>query len=893
MSEGRLFEALGSSFPAYYVAISLEGKVLSMNPVMLNALGYDLDEVLGLDYVATFIPEDDRAFLRALFADQSRVEKTINENRILARNGAVRWCEWHGTPVLKDGRVAYFFGLGIDITERKQEAASRRRTEASLRTLLDTIPDLVWLKSPEGRYLECNRKFERLYGMSRQDLLGRTDYDFVATHLADLYRANDQATIAAGKPVLHEEEVTYADDGHYELLESIKTPVRDDDGNLLGVLGIGRDITERKRIETELQRSRAGLAALIESTRDLIWSVDRQYCLTTFNSVLDEHFRKNYGTHAFLGAAPADLLPADRAEAWPALYDRAMTQGPYQMELSLPDGRTLELMFHPIHGGKAVEGVSVFGKDITEHRLAEEQIRASELRYRHLVDHAPIGVFRRALDGRYDYVNNGTLKQFECATRETFDRFYGALGNRWAHPERHEQFKDLVQSTGQALGFEVEVHLVSGKTKWFLLYAFQEETEGLINGFSVDVTELKVAEAERAGILEQLHQSQKIDAIGQLAGGVAHDFNNLLGGIMGAAELLQRSAADVPEAKQRSYAGMIIEASKRAADLTSKLLTFSRKGTKDFAPVDILRVVEDTAEILRRTIDKHINIAVEATPTPRTVTGDASMLGNVFMNLGINASHAMPDGGALLFKVRSLTLDQYYCMASPYTISPGQYVEIQVIDTGCGISPDVQKRIFEPFFTTKSPGQGTGLGLSVVHGTIQDHHGAIHLYSELGVGTAFHIYLPLTDDASVQVHHEETILEGTGNILVVEDEEILRTVTQTMLEGLGYRVYTANNGWEGVALFKALHADLGLVILDMIMPIMGGRQAFDLMRALDDQVPVLLSSGFSKDEDLAGMMRHGLQGFIRKPCPLVELSKTVAQTIRRNFREAGLPGGQT
>ena len=880
-SEAQLFQALGSSFPAYYVAISLEGRVLSMNPVMLEALGYRLDEVIGRDYVGNFVPEEDRARLRALFSDHSRTEKTVNENRILTRDGRLRWCEWHGTPVRKDGGLAYFFGLGIDITERKQAEAARRRSEASLRTLLDTIPDLVWLKNPEGQYLECNRKFERLYGVLRQDLLGRTDYDFVDTRLADLYTNNDHTTVAADRPMVHEEEVTYADDGHSELLESIKTPIRDDEGRLIGVLGIGRDITERKRIETALLRSRAGLAALIESTQDLIWSVDRHYRLATFNSVLDEHFQKSYGTHAYLGAAPSDLLPADKAMAWPAFYDRAMGQGPFQMDLGLPDGRTLELIFHPIKIGEAIEGVSVFGKDVTQNRSFLRALEASEQRYRAIVDNAPVGIFRRALDGGYAVVNRNLWEQFECEDQAGFERAFGTVQQRWAHPELHDQFKARLLAERVVRGFEVETRLHSGKTKWFLLFAYLDEADPqYFNGFSVDITSSKLAERERTRILEQLHHSQKMDAIGQLAGGIAHDFNNMLGGIIGAADFLKSASAPVPEGKRDAYLDMILKAAVRAGDLTGKLLAFSRKGQKVSTVVDVRKIVGDTIAILQSTIDKRISVTIEDRAEAGAVVGDDSMLASVFMNMGINASHAMPEGGTLVFSMQNADLDEPSCSASPFDIAPGRYIKVEVRDTGCGMPAEILERIFEPFFTTKPAGLGTGLGLAAAYGTIQDHRGAIHVYSEVGVGTAFHIYLPLAEGEAPVTGTDAETVGGTGKVLVVEDEEFLRIITQTMLEELGYSVLLAANGWEGVEVFKECHGEIDLVILDMIMPIMGGRQAFEMMNKFDSSVPIVLASGLSRDDDFEEMTRLGLRGFLRKPCRLSELSRVVAGLVK-------------
>jgi signal transduction histidine kinase/DNA-binding response OmpR family regulator len=636
-------------------------------------------------------------------------------------------------------------------------------------------------------------------------------------------------------------------------------------------------VKERTR---ELREARANLTALIGSTSDLIWSVDRDYRLLTFNQPLADHFQRNYGTRAEIGRGSADLLPADKAAVWPGLYDRALREGPYQLELTLPDGRLLEMAFNPITEGEAVTGCSVFGKDITERRRAEATLRESEARNRHFVDNAPLGIFRCTLDGRFLYSNLGILNQFECQQRDQFDPHYPTLGSSWVEPGAYDGFRQRLAADRQVLGFEASARLRSGTVKRLLLYAFLDASEQVIDGFSVDATELRQAEAERAKVLEQLHQSQKMDALGQLAGGVAHDFNNLLGGIIGATELILAPDAELAPAKRDGYLNMILAAGNRAADLTRKLLAFSRIGPKEDRNVDVLRSLRDTVEILQRTLDKGIAIELENQAGHAVVLGDDSMLQNVFMNMGINASHAMPGGGRLTFTLRNLYLDEFFCASSPYDLVPGTFLEIEVRDSGCGMTPEVQKRIFEPFFTTKAPGQGTGLGLAAAYGTIRDHHGAITVYSEVGVGTAFHLYLPLSAEPAGSAGAEGTIVSGSGTILLVDDEELIRVTTQARLENLGYQVLVACDGQEAVTLFRARHREIRLVILDMIMPTMGGKEAFRQFQSIDDRIPVLLSSGFPKEEDLAEMRRDGLRGFIRKPFRLSELSRTVAEAIR-------------
>ncbi|MDD3145861.1 MAG: response regulator [Candidatus Riflebacteria bacterium] len=378
---------------------------------------------------------------------------------------------------------------------------------------------------------------------------------------------------------------------------------------------------------------------------------------------------------------------------------------------------------------------------------------------------------------------------------------------------------------------------------------------------------------------QQLMHTQKMDAIGQLAGGVAHDFNNMLGGIMGAAELLKLDKNLSPQ--QEKTVNLIIQASLRAVELTSKLLTFGRKGKLVSTPISIIKVIQDTIDLLSRTIDKRITILSSFEDNHCMVVGDDSQIQNALLNLGINASHAMPTGGTLSFNVSKIFFDAETCKLSPFSLNPGQFIAIEVKDSGCGIPPENLARIFEPFYTTRDPGKGTGLGLAAVYGTVRDHHGAINVYSEVGIGTIFHIYLPASDSEGTAVPANEEIITGKGRILLTDDEEIIRITAQMMLESLGYEVLLAENGAKAVEIIKQQKERIDLVILDMIMPVMNGKEAFRLIRELYPDCRVVISSGFHKSEDLEEMKKTGLAGYIRKPFRKYELSQVVSEALKK------------
>jgi PAS domain S-box-containing protein len=395
-----------------------------------------------------------------------------------------------------------------------------------------------------------------------------------------------------------------------------------------------------------------------------------------------------------------------------------------------------------------------------------------------------------------------------------------------------------------------------------------------------DISDIYNKELEAKELENRLNQSRKLDAIGQLAGGVAHDFNNMLGGILGAAQILKLTNPDLNE-KSNEFIDIIINASERAAKLTSQLLAFSRRGRIASTSIDVQKIIKDTLLILKQTLDKKINIIDLNKADYLTIIGNDTEIQNALINLGINAAHAMPNGGTLSFITRNIELDQIYCKESAFEIEPGDFLEIEVRDTGCGISSDNLSKIFEPFFTTKELGKGTGLGLSAVYGTIKKHHGAIKVYSEEGTGTVFHIYLPnsISEIKKRLKPTEEKFITGKGNILLVDDEDIIRVTGSFMLTKMGYNVISVKNGEEAIKIFQKKHSQIDLVITDMIMPKMNGTETFYKLKEIDKNCKIIISSGFTKDENLKELKKEGLAGFIDKPFRAIELNKLITSIL--------------
>ena len=378
-----------------------------------------------------------------------------------------------------------------------------------------------------------------------------------------------------------------------------------------------------------------------------------------------------------------------------------------------------------------------------------------------------------------------------------------------------------------------------------------------------DVTERNKIEAER-------RQNQKLQSLGQLTGGIAHDVNNMLAGISGAAELLEKSVADNPKAMK--YLLLIQNASKRTADLIGKLLAFSRKGKVVTSRIDVHAIILDTVTLLERSIDKRITITTDLDAETHVVTADPSQLQNGLLNLFINARDAMPEGGKLHIATTNTVFDEQHCQADS-GFTPNDYIRISIQDTGLGIPPEVQPHIFEPFYTTKKVGKGTGLGLASVYGMIQEHKGIIRFYSEPGTGTVFNIYLPVSAEHNQEVTLKTVTKQGHGTVLLVDDEDIIRQTGALLLEHMGYSVILARNGSEGVAMYKDRQEEIDFIILDMVMPVMNGKEAFEHIQRINPAAKIVITSGFAKNVDINAMLETGAVGYLMKPFSRLQLQK--------------------
>lgn len=518
-----------------------------------------------------------------------------------------------------------------------------------------------------------------------------------------------------------------------------------------------------------------------------------------------------------------------------------------------------------------IKGIVLVFHNITEEFLNKQKLKEAEWKFYALFEHSPLGVaYHRMI---YDKSGNPADYYFIDANTNYLELSGTDPRGKTAREVFPGIDKDIIDwieifgkvaKTGEPKPFQ---HYQAPNGRWYDGVAFQYKPDH----FVVALLEI----TEQLKLEQQLRQAQKMDAIGQLAGGIAHDFNNVLSGIVGAAELLLMSTNNDPQT--RKLLGVIQESSGRATNLIRKLLTFGRQTNLTSVHMDAHNAVREAVAILECSIDKKIRIQLKLAAENSHISGDPAQMQSVFINMGINASHAMPDGGVLSMESENIVLDQI--TAKSYDLEPGSYLKLAVRDTGTGIKAEDLPRIFEPFFTTKDPGKGTGLGLSAVFGIIKQHRGSISVYSEIGVGSVFQILLPLIDMARPLSAKKEMPVQGHGCILLIDDEKIITAIASSILDALGYDVVVAHNGSEGIKAYESAREKIDLVLLDMIMPEMNGRECFEKLKEINPKVKVILTSGFSKENDLKQMLDNGLSGFIHKPYSLIELSHMLRKVM--------------
>ncbi len=637
---------------------------------------------------------------------------------------------------------------------------------------------------------------------------------------------------------------------------------------------------ERTRAEQALRASEARLTAILRSALDAHVAMDDTGRVTTWNQQAESLFGWTEGE--VLGQRLADIIvPHAHREAHAAGLRRFLTSGEgpilnQRIELTAlrRDGSEfpVELAVAPVRIGTTWL-FSAFVRDITARRAADEALRVSEEKFGSAFQAhpSPMAIARLA-DTRWVDVNESLLRLFGMNRAETVGRTGHELAI-WRRDEQRRQMLAQLRAGGVFRDVEVEWLTRSRETRTGLLsaevIAFAGEPHFLLH--FQDVTERKQLEG-------QLRQAQKMEAIGRLAGGVAHDFNNVLTAIFGYVDIL-REELPADSAAQRDLAE-VRRASERAASLTKQLLAFSRQQVLEPMVLEPNALIEDFEKMLHRLIGEDVELRLSLAGDAGNVLADPGQLQQVLMNLVVNARDAMPTGGKLILETANAELSEQYAELHQPVV-PGRYVMLAVSDTGTGMTPETRARIFEPFFTTKEKGRGTGLGLSTVYGIVKQSGGYVWVYSELGRGTTFKIYLPRVDAApeTLLPAREPSTVAGTETILLAEDDAVLRPLARGLLEKLGYRVLDAADAAEALEAARQYSDVIHLLLTDVVMPGASGRELARQLETTRPATKVLYVSGYTDDAIVHhGMLEPGLN-FLQKPFTPAALARKVREVL--------------
>jgi two-component system, cell cycle sensor histidine kinase and response regulator CckA len=520
-------------------------------------------------------------------------------------------------------------------------------------------------------------------------------------------------------------------------------------------------------------------------------------------------------------------------------------------------------------------------RDISQRKQAEEDRRLSEIKYRNIFERSIEGIFQSTYEGKILSVNPAMARIYGYDSPEDILRDVETAKNTYVNSEERTRFLDHLERYGRIEGFEAQFYTKDRKIIWVSLSARTvSDIDGKVlyyEGTAMDITTRKKAEEEKERLEAQLRQSQKIEAIGTLAGGIAHDFNNILSVVSGYGSILQMELekADSP---LRNYASQILLASEKAVGLTKSLLAFSRKQPVQLQPLKLNEIINGVHKLLETLLTEDIVMQKNLSEKDIVIMGDATQIDQILFNLATNARDAMPGGGSLTVETRLMELKDGFTDILGY-VEPGMYALLSVSDTGNGIDEKTKEHIFDPFFTTKDVGKGTGLGLSTVYGVVKQHNGYITVYSELGMGTTFHIYFPALLSKIEDKKIESSPTEG-GNetILIAEDNESVRYLMKTILTKFGYNIIEAKDGEEAVQKYRE-NEIIDLMIIDSVMPKKNGREVYDEIKKDEPDIKVLFTSGYTRDIVLDKGIEEKEVEFISKPLSPNALLKKVRRIL--------------
>jgi two-component system cell cycle sensor histidine kinase/response regulator CckA len=849
-----------------------EGRFITVNPSMARILGHDSPE----DVIETitdithqlYVHPERRAGVFRLQEEHGVIQGF--EFEAYRKDGEKIWLSLNRRSVRDENGVEiYREGSIEDITERKRAEEALRASEAELRALFAAMTDVILVLDAEGRYQKIAPTDPAYLYKPSADLLGKRLHEVfpkedVAFFLAHIRRALDEGR-------MHRVEYSLQINGTEVWFDGSVSPMSKD-----SVIWIARDITERRQTDAMLRESEEKYRSIVETANEGIWLINNEGCTTYVNEQMAAML--GYTVAEMLGRTAFDFIfPADFALVEQIIAKRQQgTSDANEFRLRRKDGSAMVTLYNASptknQAGEIVGSLSMV-IDITERKRAEEELFQSEQRYRLLFERNPQPMWVFDLETQaFLEVNAAAIHHYGYAREE-----FLAMTIKDIRPP--EEIPNLLDNVSEVLPRHEEAGIWKHKKKdGTITYVEITAHELTFYGRPAQIV-LAYDVTERRFLEEQLRQSQKLEAVGQLAGGVAHDFNNLLTVITGYSDLSLRQLDKVNP--MRSHLEEIKKAGERAASLTRQLLAFSRKQVLQPKVLQLNAIVDDVNKMLRRLIGEDIDLLMVLEPALGLIKADPGEIEQVILNLAVNSRDAMPQGGKLTIETTNIYLDNQYARRHA-AIPPGHYVMLAVSDTGCGIDAETQVRMFEPFFTTKEQGKGTGLGLSTVYGIVNQSGGNVWVYSEIGKGTSFKIYLPRVDEVPEREEARDILAElpqGRETVLLTEDEGQVRQMIRIILEMNGYRVLEASGGEEALAIYKEHEGEIDLMMTDVVMPKMSGRELAQSLEVLHPGIKVLYMSGYTDD----AIVRHGLLdqeiAFLQKPFTPDALLRKVREVL--------------
>lgn len=871
-SEAKYHELIDSMPVGYYKSTSA-GRFMDVNPAFCKMLGYTKEELLSM-----YIPGS------LYFAPSEREGETkytgfspVTEvYRLKGKGGMEVWVEDFARYGRDDnGRIVFHEGICYDITESKHAGEALQSSETRFRAVIENSSDTVLLLDDSWRLAKCLNApaYKRIAGYSVEERLGRQEFELVHPDDLRAVRDNFLSGMKQGRTARVEFRIKHRD-GSWRWVEGVARDMLGDPSIHANVMHI-RDIEERKSAERMLVESEERYRMLVDNSPDsIVVMTDGKFSYVNPKSVELFHARS---AEDLVGRPAVEFVhPDSRADA-AARLKRMMENRESlplkEMKFLGVDGATLEVEVRsaPVMylGKMSVQAVI---RDITERKQVEKQLQLQGV----ALNTAANGIVITNMSGEIVWANPA----FELLTGYSVEEALGK--NPRDLIKSGAQNGDYYRSMwGAILSGKVWRGEIVNKRKDGTLYTEEmtiapvRDTHGAITHFVA----VKQDITDRKSLQQQLLQSQKLESIGQLAGGVAHDYNNILGVVIGYAELLKTRLADDRDSLAPVEA--ILTAATRAADLTRQLLAFARKDIISPKVLNLNAAVESIERMLRRIIGENISINFSPKEGLWNVKIDPSQLDQIFINLAANSRDAIQGVGQIDISLSNFGAGGEDTKTRPGML-PGKFVRMMFSDSGTGMKADVAMKVFEPFFTTKEKGHGTGLGLSTIYGIIKQNHGNIYVSSEPGKGTTFEIFLPRFDgaeDVSGDIS-KETARLGSETVLVVEDQEEMLDLTRASLENFGYHVLVAQGPEEAIRMCQTYKEPIQLLVTDVIMPVMSGKDLSMRIKELRPDIKILYMSGYTADKlDPDGMIEGDIQ-FIQKPFTPAGLANKAREVLK-------------